>query len=77
MANHNYIAPAAQFIEVYFDGHQQHDEHCKGWRFHLYCRDDRNRMAAVNEAARKLIAEHHARNDRRAAIGRALLDAAE
>lgn len=66
---------ADQIAEV-LCGARQHDEHCKGWRWHMYCRDDAYRMANVNEAARKLIAAHHARTESAAATLRAL-EAAE
>lgn len=35
----------------------QHNEHCKGWRWHLYMQDCDRRMDAVREGARRIIAQ--------------------
>jgi len=44
------------FIDCLF-GPQQHDEHCKGWRFHFYMIDSERRFQAVMAEARKAAAE--------------------
>jgi hypothetical protein len=41
----------------------QHNEHCKGWRWHMYMQDTHKRAEAVREAAREIIAAHRARED--------------
>jgi hypothetical protein len=41
----------------------QHNEHCKGWRWHMYLQDSEKRMDAVREEARKIIAARRARED--------------
>jgi hypothetical protein len=41
------VAPA-EVIRDLLCGPQQHNEHCKGWRWHLYTRDDAARFDAVN-----------------------------
>lgn len=41
-------------------GPQQHDEHCKGWRWHLYVRDDAKRWANVMAEMQKMRAERMA-----------------
>jgi len=45
-------------------GPRQHDEHCKGWRFHLYVRDDARRVAAADAELRRMIAERRSGADR-------------
>lgn len=41
----------------------QHNEHCKGWRWHMYMQDTHKRAEAVREEARKIIAARRARED--------------
>ena len=50
-------------------GAPQHDEHCRGWRWHMYCQDDSKRWASVEAALKKM---HQERREREA-----LLEAAE
>ena len=38
-------------------GPRQYDEHCKGWRWHLFVRDDEKRHQAVKAELRKMLAE--------------------
>lgn len=42
-------------------GPQQHNEHCKGWRWHLYVQDNDKRHAAVMAELRRIHAERRAR----------------
>lgn len=55
------ITGTADQIAELLCGPRQHDEHCKGWRWHLYVRDDAKRVAAVNDEVRKMLAERRAR----------------
>lgn len=41
-------------------GPQQHNEHCKGWRWEMYMQDMRLRAAAVREETLKIIARARA-----------------
>lgn len=41
----------------------QHNEHCKGWRWHMYMQDNDKRMEVVREEARKIIAARRAVED--------------
>lgn len=41
----------------------QHNEHCKGWRWHLYMQDNDKRIEAMRAEGRKIIAERRARED--------------
>jgi hypothetical protein len=50
------IGPTEIIAEV-LCGPRQHDEHMRGYRFHLYTRDNAKRMAAVEAEMRKIIAE--------------------
>ncbi len=45
-------------------GPRQHNEHCKGWRWHMYVQDDAKRMENVMAALRKMHAERRAAEDR-------------
>jgi hypothetical protein len=38
-------------------GPQDHNEHCKGWRWHLYVQDDAKRMANVMAELHQMHAE--------------------
>lgn len=42
-------------------GPQQHNEHCKGWRWHLYVQDDKKRMDNVWAELHQMHAERRAR----------------
>lgn len=55
-----------EIMEALF-GPAQHDEHCKGWRWHLYMRDVKRGMRAVDDEVRKMIAERRSRESREAA----------
>ena len=48
-----------QIIDLLF-GPRQHNEHCKGWRWHMYVRDADKRMDAVRAEMRKMLAERRA-----------------
>lgn len=41
----------------------QHNEHCIGYRWHLYMQDNDKRLEAMREAARKIIAARRAIED--------------
>jgi hypothetical protein len=56
------IGNADQIISV-LAGARQHNEHCKGWRWHLYVQDDRKRFAAVMAEVRMMAAERRAREE--------------
>jgi hypothetical protein len=51
---------SAEAVRDILCGPQQHSEHCKGWRWHLYMQDSKQRMRAVDECARKIIADRNA-----------------
>ncbi len=40
-------------------GPQDHNEHCKGWRWFMYCADDKKRMDNVMAEVRAMAAERH------------------
>ena len=64
-ANRSYVAAVGtteEIIDIFF-GPQNHNEHCKGWRFHLYMSDMSKRDAAVRAEVRKMLAERRARED--------------
>ena len=44
-------------------GPQQHNEHCKGWRWHMYCQDDAKRWENVKAELRLMSAERRAREE--------------
>ena len=69
------VAPA-ETIRDLLCGPQDHNEHCKGWRWHLYVRDNDKRMENVMAELR---AFHIARRARIEALRNeaALLEAAE
>ena len=54
--------PTEIIIDCLF-GPLQHNEHCKGWRWHLYMADMDKREAAVRAEVRKMIAERRAAED--------------
>lgn len=47
------------FIDILI-GPQQHDEHCKGWRWHMYVRDSEKRWEGVKAEMKKMLAERRA-----------------
>lgn len=55
------ITGSTEAIRDLLFGPQQHNEHCKGWRWHVYVKDADKRQAAVDAELRKMIAEHRAR----------------
>lgn len=54
------IAPVEVIREI-LCGAQQHDEHMRGYRWHLYVQDDKHRMANVWAALNELHAARRAR----------------
>ena len=50
-----------QVIAELLCGPQQQDEHCRGWRWHLYVRDDAARFESVNAELVKMREERRAR----------------
>jgi hypothetical protein len=57
------ITAPAEVIREVLCGAQDHDEHMRGYRWHLYMRDTARRMDAVWAETRKIIAanpQHHA-----------------
>jgi hypothetical protein len=57
--------PTELFIGLGFD--VQHNEHCKGWRWHLYLQDAKRRAAAMRKEALRLIAQDRAEREARQA----------
>jgi hypothetical protein len=55
------IVGSTEQIRDLLCGPQDHNEHCKGWRWHLYVQDDAKRMENVTAALRKLHADRRAR----------------
>jgi len=63
----------AQQIRELLCGPIQHNEHMKGWRWHMYVQDDAKRFEAVKAELRKMNAERrereafadHARDERK------------
>ena len=54
------ITGPAEIIGELVCGPAQHDEHCKGWRWHLYVQDSSKRMDAVMAEVRAMAAERRA-----------------
>lgn len=64
-SNRDYVAATGsteEIIELMF-GPRQHDEHCKGWRWHVYIGDSKKRADSVDAAVRELIAARRAREE--------------
>lgn len=64
-SNRSYVAAIGtteEIIDIFF-GPRQHDEHCRGHRWHLYMADMGKREAAVRAELRKMIAERRDRED--------------
>lgn len=57
----NGIIGSTEQIRDLLCGPQQHNEHMKGWRWHLYVQDDKKRMENVWGALKKMHAERRAR----------------
>ena len=55
------VGPTELFIGLGRD--PQHNEHTKGWRWHLYLQDAKLRAAAVREEGLRIIARINARNE--------------
>ena len=53
----------AEEISDLLFGPRQHDEHCRGWRWHLYIADNAKREASMRDELRKMIAQHRERED--------------
>jgi hypothetical protein len=49
------IGTTEQIVDLFFP--IQQDEHCKGWRWHLFVQDDHKRMANVMAELRQIHAE--------------------
>jgi hypothetical protein len=56
------IGTAAEVIDFLW-GPRQHDEHMKGYRWGQYMADQKKRIAAMNDEARKIIAAANARRE--------------
>ncbi|HXJ59406.1 MAG TPA: hypothetical protein VNU68_22410 [Verrucomicrobiae bacterium] len=57
------VIGSAEQIRELLCGPQDHNEHCKGWRWHLYVQDDAKRWASVEAELRKMNAERRAREE--------------
>ena len=57
------VIGSAEQIRELLCGPQDHNEHCKGWRWHLYVQDDAKRWASVEAELKKMNAERRARED--------------
>lgn len=66
MAQFSIIADV-EIVREFLCGPQQHNEHCKGWRWHLYVRDDAARWASVEAELVKMRDERRARRQQEAA----------
>jgi hypothetical protein len=55
------ITGPAEVIGELLCGPAQHNEHVKGWRWHLYVQDDKKRMTNVMDELRKMHAERRER----------------
>lgn len=51
------IVGSAEMIRDILCGPQQHNEHTKAWRWHMYVQDDAKRFANVMAEVRKMHAE--------------------
>ena len=54
------ITGTADQIAEILCGPRQYDEHMRGWRWHLFVRDDDRRYQAVKDEVRKMLAERRA-----------------
>lgn len=61
----SYVAAVGSTEEIFelMFGPQDHNEHMKGWRWHLYMADMRKREANVQAELRKMIEEQRNRED--------------
>jgi hypothetical protein len=55
------IIGSSEDIRTLLCGAQDHNEHCKGWRWHMYVQDDKKRMDNVMAELRQMHAERRAR----------------
>lgn len=55
------ITGSAEAIRDLLFGPPQHNEHCRGYRWHQYCADDSKRWASVEAALKKMHAERRER----------------
>ena len=53
----------AEHVRNILCGMPQHDEHCRGYRWHQYVQDDKKRMESVWSALRQMHAERRAREE--------------
>lgn len=51
----------AQAIREFICGPEQHNRHCKEWRWHIYCQGDRQRWRDVLAEQRQIAQEHRER----------------
>jgi hypothetical protein len=59
--NNIVVTGSAEQIRDFLCGPQQHNEHCKGWRWHMYVQDNEKRFQNVMAELRKMHAERRAR----------------
>lgn len=59
------ITGSADDIAEILCGPRQHDEHTRGWRWHLYMQDQKKAAAAMREEGLRMIAEANARREAR------------
>lgn len=57
------VVGSVELIRDVLCGPQQHNEHCKGWRWHLYVQDNEKRHQAVMDELRRIHAERRAREN--------------
>ena len=57
------IIGSAEQIRELLCGPAQHNEHCKGYRWHQYVQWDKQRWASVEAELRKMNLERRARED--------------
>ena len=55
------IVGSAEEIRLILCGPPQHDEHCHGWRWHLYVRDNVQRMENVRQEFNLMMQERRER----------------
>jgi hypothetical protein len=51
------IIGSVEMIRDILCGPQDHNEHCKAWRWEMYIQDDKKRWASVEAELRKMRAE--------------------
>jgi hypothetical protein len=55
------VVGSVELIRDDLCGPQQHNEHCKGWRWEMYVADNEKRHQAVMDELRRIHAERRAR----------------